>query len=326
MCSIGGWIATKPLPSDLAEMLAAALLWNGKVRGAQSAGIYVGGKVLKKAVHPKDLIFTDEFAKMFEGNDTSICLTHTRQPTSGGTADPDAQPFMRGDVATVHNGGFFDCENIKERFGIRKETNVDSELVTAYAESYGVEMLPEFLEYAQGSAAIAAATAEGKLYLVRTNGSLAYQCLLPPGNEILIFASTTDILAKAMRYCWLLEDHVRGYEIGEQQLFEATPKGIVASGKKFGRPPFRSVVTVGSGGNSGCSNGSGQSRSYGDDRRWLPTHYQQQELGEVREKEKKSTSGDVTEARSREYWRQRIEAERYVQVAPGVWAPPTVQD
>lgn len=226
MCSIAGWITPSPLSPESARRLAQGLLYFGMDRGQQSAGVLWGGTLLRRAMRPDDFIFTKEFIDLFATSSGSpICLLHTRQPTSGGTGDEQAQPFVRGKAATVHNGWFWNCSEVKAEFSLRKKSGVDSELVTAWVNAYGPESLPEFIESTEGSSAIACKHEEN-LFLIRDgNPIVTAQLKLGTGQPILLFASTAKQLISALRYTYLFTD-VRVQEMKEGVLFHATPAGL----------------------------------------------------------------------------------------------------
>ena len=195
-------------------------------RGQQSAGVLWGGRLLRRAMSPDDFIFTKEFVDHFAtAQGSKICLLHTRQPTSGGLGDEQAQPFVRGKAATVHNGWFWNCGEVKTEFSLRKKSGVDSELVTAWVNAYGPDSLPEFIESTEGSSAIACKH-EDRLFLIRDgNPTVTAHLKLGTGNSILIFASTAKQLISALRYTYLFSD-IRTQETKEGILYHVSPGGL----------------------------------------------------------------------------------------------------
>lgn len=230
MCSISGWLSQKPLSTYISTNLARALIYYGQERGRQSAGIYFNGQLHKAAMDPEDFIDTLTFDEVFtteapvgEGN---ICLMHTRQPTCGGLGDEQAQPFVKGDAVTVHNGWYFDTHGIKTQFNIKKPSGVDSELACTYIAQYGPMKLPEFIKNSSGASAIACKWKD-ELYLMRSGNPIVY-CTVPMrGNKLLVFASTEEQLLCALRYCFLLYNpSVK--KLAEGILFKMELKGPVA--------------------------------------------------------------------------------------------------
>lgn len=224
MCSIGGWISTTPLHRYTGLNLARALLFYGRGRGMQSGGVYYDGRLLKRAMDPQDVMDMPEFGDIFEQGTSNICLTHTRQPTCGGRGDEQAQPFSHGDATTVHNGWYFDTDDIKRSFGIKKPSGVDSELACRFISAHGPLDLPRFIEGSSGASAIACKWKD-ELYLMRSGNPICYMHIpLNGGEKITVFASTADQLANAVHYVWLMDDedmHIR--DIKEGILYRANP-------------------------------------------------------------------------------------------------------
>lgn len=224
MCSISGFITQRPIDRYQAERLASALLFHGKVRGEQSGGVYVNGKVYKEAEDPAKIIWKKEYSEMFR-EDTALVLGHTRQPTCGGRGDEQAQPFQHEKVTTIHNGYYFNIPEIKTKWGIDKGSGVDSELITSFVESYGILRLPDFIESTSGVSAIACLTESG-LYFATAGNPINYvNLILKGGNRMLAFASTKEILEKALHHTFLSEDF-KITEVPDGALYRVTPKRI----------------------------------------------------------------------------------------------------
>ena len=225
MCSISGFLSSKPLNNNLAQRLASALLHYGAERGNQSAGIYINKKLYKKAIPPGKFINDAAFKAMFFGKNNQ-CLLHTRYPTCGERGDNQAQPFQQSETVTVHNGWYTNLQELKQRWNIQKHSGVDSELITSFIESYGIASLPEFLETTSGVSAIATIH-KNKMYLMRAGNPIAYTTLtLSGGIKLFIFASTAEILESALKYCMLLPRTVELTELDEYTLFAVYPTDI----------------------------------------------------------------------------------------------------
>ena len=234
MCSIGGFVSTDPLDRSTARMLATALLWYGAERGDQSSGIYINGKTVKRAIAPDLFIESPEFHNAFEAKTSDVCLTHTRMPTCGDLGDEQAQPFQINDTVSVHNGMYFDPGTLKARWHIKKPSGVDSELVARFIEAYGIKRLPDFIDEAGGVSAIAALW-QGNVYAMRYGNPLSYTTLELTAGRILVFASTRDILVKALSHVWLLPPYQKIRDLGEGCLFEMRPGGPKQLGRSLGK-------------------------------------------------------------------------------------------
>lgn len=225
MCSISGFISKKPIAGYMIERLAASLLYHGAERGEQSAGVYVNGKLFKKAMSPDEFIFLPEFEELFL-EPSSAGLFHTRWPTCGGLGDEQAQPFIHGETITVHNGWFSNMGHLKRTWNLKKASGVDSELVAEFIHNYGIRKLPKFFKSTQGSSAFGILY-HGSLYLLRHGNPTAYTFIdLADGNTIFIFASTLSILKRAVGYCWLIPSSHPFAETKEGYLFKVTPNSL----------------------------------------------------------------------------------------------------
>jgi hypothetical protein len=232
MCGIGGFISSEPIGKRESYKLCRALLYYARSRGSQSAGIYTGGQLLKRAIDPIDLIETSDFYNMFN-NETNYALLHTRMPTSGSRGDDGAQPFQVNNTITVHNGYYHDVKTLKTTWALEKESGVDSELIARYVASHGPLTLPKFLEKTDGPSAIAIMH-DKALYFIRSGNPLVTcQFEFDDGSKILLFASTKYILYSALKYVWLISDTIKTEELPERVLIGATPEGMEVLSKPF---------------------------------------------------------------------------------------------
>jgi glutamine phosphoribosylpyrophosphate amidotransferase len=232
MCGIAGFISADPIGKQESYKLCRALLFYARTRGNQSAGVYTGGQLLKKAMDPNSFIELSEFYNLFS-DDTTYALLHTRQPTSGSRGDDGAQPFHVEDTVTIHNGYYHDVKKLKTEYAIEKESGVDSELIARYIASHGIVTLPKFLEKTDGPSAIAIMQ-KNELYFMRSGNPLkTCQFEFDDGNKILLFASTDYILYSALKYVWLISNEIKSTEIPERVLIHATPSGLEVLSKPF---------------------------------------------------------------------------------------------
>lgn len=206
MCSISGFISKNPISEKDAQRLISALLFYGRDRGEQSGGVFSNGKLFKEAENPSKIIGKKGFIEVFKGG-TNLAISHTRQPTCGGRGDAQAQPFQQGDVITIHNGSYWNIDELKKKWQIDKGSGVDSELITSFVQSHGVAKLPDFLESTNGVSAIVAKTPEGLFFATHGNPLHYCQLDLNEKNRILIWASTDLILEDALKYMMLMDKY-----------------------------------------------------------------------------------------------------------------------
>lgn len=231
MCSISGFISQYPLDRETSKRLSSALLFFGSIRGNQSSGIYTNGKIVKKAIEPAKFIVKNDFLDQFKKK-PDIVLCHTRMPTCGGTGDEQAQPFLQNETITVHNGYYHNIEELKAKWNIVKNSGVDSELVTSFIDSYGIKELPKFLESTSGVSAIACLH-KNQLYIATHGNPVNYTRLSVGGNHVLIFASTSDILEKALNHVWLGKWNIE--KVKDNTFFMVTPKRLKELSKIKGK-------------------------------------------------------------------------------------------
>ena len=245
MCSIGGFVSSKPLPAATARDLCRGLLWYGQNRGSQSSGVYVNGRTVKRAMAPADFIETAELWAAFD-KPVSMALTHTRQPTCGGTGDDQAQPFRVNDVASVHNGMLWDWHSLKKQWDILKKSGVDSELVARFAATYGVQRLPEFVASSNGPSAIAMIQA-GEMYLLRDGNPIeAVTITMQDKSKLTVFGSEAQQVRGALQHVWLMPPGF-GHRINETKecvLIHVTGEGLDVISKPV-RRKFQSWVYQG---------------------------------------------------------------------------------
>lgn len=204
MCSIAGFFCKKPISGHVAHQLTSALLFYGADRGDQSSGVLVNSSLLKKAVAPNEFIDLAEYEKLFN-RPVKSALIHTRFPTSGGRGDDQAQPFVKGETATIHNGWFVNEEELVSKWGLHNKSGVDSELVASFIQKHGINKLPRFIQTSIGTSAFGIFH-KNSMYLMRDGNPTVFTVIdTSDGNYIFIFASTDDILNLAVRYCWLLD-------------------------------------------------------------------------------------------------------------------------
>jgi len=236
MCSIGGFICSKPLQAHTSRRLAAALLFFGVNRGRQSSGIFVNNRLFKKAQDAEQFVFEDAFSALFDGP-VQKCLVHNRQPTSGGLGDEQAHPFWVGETITAHNGWLSNYKELAEKFELKKPSGVDSELLAAAMEKLGPAGMSEFMKHVSGTASLAAIHKD-ELYLGRDGNPLEYYALdviVEDGSaaNLLIFGSTEPQVVRAINYVWLIPNMKRTITLPEDKLFHVSAQGVLKDVSKF---------------------------------------------------------------------------------------------
>ena len=243
MCSIGGWVSATPLEGWEANTLTRALVYYGQERGQQSAGVLLQGastksrQLVKKAISPQDFVNGDTWASL-DFNNREACLIHTRQPTSGGRGDAQAQPFVVAEVATIHNGWYTNTKEIKDTHSIDKPSGVDSELVATFVAAHGIGQLPSFFKTAEGSGAIGLLVGS-ELHLARSGNPIEWIIINIQDNSVFVFASTEDQVLNSIRHTWLIKPRTRTRMLLPETVFKcnavAEPVEVVQWESKYRR-------------------------------------------------------------------------------------------
>lgn len=196
MCAILG-VSFVPGSEINRHKLASALLSAGESRGRDASGFaYVSPN--GDGVYKKDL----PGGKLHVGripSDASAMILHTRASTHGSPTDMENNhPVISpsGAIRLVHNGVVYNHDEIRDLLGKvgKSLPEVDSSVIPAIIEEYGLEATSELAGYA--SAAWFDDETADTIHLARFKTSTVFFAGLYDGS--LAFASTADILAKAL--------------------------------------------------------------------------------------------------------------------------------
>jgi glutamine phosphoribosylpyrophosphate amidotransferase len=223
-----------------AQRVASSLLFFGRDRGDQSAGIWFEGmgQPLKRALAVDEFISTKSYNAIFDRvkeKGRFVLLTHTRYPTCGGRTDADAQPFKAGDTVTIHNGMIINPGQLEKKFNFVRKTQVDSEVFARYINRHGVRNLPKFMHLLSGNAAVVAYKA-GKVYAFRSGNPLVVASI--PGDGV-IWASTKQQVEAAMVTVWGFLPECTITEIASNTIYSFKEDGEVIKLASFNTAPVR---------------------------------------------------------------------------------------
>jgi len=241
LCSIGGAVFKDGLSPDETHRLANALLFFGRNRGDQSAGLWMegmGGPPFKRATDVASLINSTAYKNLFKNVQPQkrlVLLTHTRLPTHGGRTDADAQPFKAGDTVTIHNGMISNDDQLDRQFQLKRKTEVDSEVFTRYINRYGMRNLPKFMKSLSGSLAVVAYKA-GRLYAFRDGNPLIVAEIKDEG---LIWGSTKTMVEAAMIAVWGYMPEHKMIELKEDAIYALRDRGVVERLATFRIRPYQ---------------------------------------------------------------------------------------
>jgi predicted glutamine amidotransferase len=170
MCGIFGIISTSAVDKKKFNQLVK----HSQQRGVDSSGlIYLqeGGYRVKRAdFHIEKLL---NRTKPYSSN---VVFGHSRLITNGLN---DNQPVVRQNICAIHNGIIVNEDEIWKRLTVKRQLQIDSEIIVAIAEEFlakdgKIDELPEeILSNCKGVVACALVLPEyGKLLLFSNNGSL----------------------------------------------------------------------------------------------------------------------------------------------------------
>ena len=212
MCGLFGYSdPARSLSTAQARQLLRALAVNSMVRGTDATGIaYTGNRrlhIYKRADKASDTpLFPAAGARAVMGHvrmttQGNACFNYNNHPFPG---DLDAHREGGGpDFALAHNGVLTNDVTLRRRLHLpatRIET--DSYVAVQMLQAAGtldLDVLAELAEQLEGTFTLTVLNRQDDLYFVRGNNPL---CLVEfPCLGLFVYASTTDILEKAVLAC-----------------------------------------------------------------------------------------------------------------------------
>ncbi len=218
MCGLAGVLISDMKRSDR-ELLAVGdmftrLLMGGEHRGPHAAGAAIicsdgSHRVAKAPLPAHRFVENGDYRKLLESLDskTTLLMGHTRWPTRGSHLENrNNHPLIgRGKRPCIitHNGHIANHESLSLTLGLRRDADVDSEVVLRMAErnasKSGIDPagLAEDLALCRGrlSAVVVATGDPRKVLLVKGNQPLEVRC--NPVSGLVIYASEPEILDDA---------------------------------------------------------------------------------------------------------------------------------
>jgi len=170
MCGVFGQISQGCINKKRLQTLVA----HSRLRGRDSSGLIyhntTGYKVSRADYDIEKLI------KRVNPYDSSVVLGHSRLITNGLN---DNQPVVRGGISVIHNGIIVNDDEVWKELKVKRELEIDSELIVAIAEEHlsdggDLSDIPnKVLTLCKGVIACALVVpTQGKILLFSNNGSL----------------------------------------------------------------------------------------------------------------------------------------------------------
>lgn len=198
MCGIAGFHVFGDYMVPNLNAFVDKLLEGIEHRGRDATGFgYVcdnGDSLVSKACIP-----ATKFVKLRKRipPDARTVLLHTRLATNGDPAFPENNhPTIAGSVLAVHNGVIYNDHKLFDRVSTPRMGDVDSEVIPALTNHYGLDNLDQFIDEVDGSFALAIADAArpGDLRLVRGPHSPLY---VYKTDKLVVWASTYATIKEA---------------------------------------------------------------------------------------------------------------------------------
>jgi len=127
MCGIFGIVSEGAINNKDLEILAE----HARQRGRDSSGLIVQG-ASKVQVARADFDIR-KLLKKVKTKKTKFAFGHSRLVTNGLA---DNQPVVRGDICVIHNGIVVNDEELWEQLGLKRNLEIDSEIIAAIAEAH----------------------------------------------------------------------------------------------------------------------------------------------------------------------------------------------
>lgn len=191
MCGLAGYISTMVTNPRQIRARLTELLELNEPRGMEATGIGIvdnrgGVTVLKAPISAGEFVKLPDYQSMFVG-DVRCILGHTRYPTIGSPENSaNNHPIITKKLAGTHNGWIVNACQLKHRYGLRCDGDVDSEVIFRLLEIFPVEQLQTLVRGEITLAWVNRKTAV--LHLYRDNNPL----YLSETAEGIFWSSTAD--------------------------------------------------------------------------------------------------------------------------------------
>ena len=235
MCSIFGFVNySDKLKGWQLKELVKALSIESEVRGKDASGIaYVknGEMTIFKQAKPAHKM------RFYFPAETKILIGHTRMTTQGSPKkNYNNHPFLGrtkdGCFALAHNGVLYNDKNLKESEGLSKTCiETDSYVAVQLLEKYGelsFETIAKMSEAVFGSFVFTMLADDKTLYISKDDNPL---CLLHFKElGLYVYASTKEIMAKAIARCFLKKHTFEGVPVEEGEIIRIDSNGELERG------------------------------------------------------------------------------------------------
>lgn len=261
MCGIFGFAGHPPAGAKLMfDAFLTELAIETQVRGSHATGLcaYVGDR---RTFHGKGPITATEFVRVplwaRALKQAHSLIGHTRFATQGNPADnKNNHPFLSERWAMIHNGVISGYMNIAHKEGVKLESDCDSEVILRVIDKNAkhgnaLRGLKAWVNaqrsYMTRYAVALMDRSNGKIRLLRDDAQPCHIMRIPKMN-IVAFASTEDILTKALNFALMTvgEDEgrevlagIEGWSCAPLKVYVLNPDTLEVEHEEIPRPTYR---------------------------------------------------------------------------------------
>lgn len=205
MCGIFGYAKKHNSQNDkqieILQRVFTNLAKESVIRGEDSTGISMispsSRKIFKSIAKSSDVVKDNTWNDNILGlvnRDSTVAIGHVRLATHGDVTTRNAHPFEIGDVIGAHNGVIYNYNQLSNLYN--KDMEVDSEIIFASLNNMSMD---KALEQLDGDFAVSWVKDSNKIVHLARESSRPISVAYWKKAKVLLWASTSDILTKAMK-------------------------------------------------------------------------------------------------------------------------------
>ena len=205
MCGIFGYAKKHNSQNDkqieILQRVFTNLAKESVIRGEDSTGISMispsSRKIFKSIAKSSDVVKDNTWNENILGQvnrDSTVAIGHVRLATHGDVTTRNAHPFEIGDVIGAHNGVIYNYNQLSNLYN--KDMEVDSEIIFASLNNMSMD---KALEQLDGDFAVSWVKDSNKIVHLARESSRPISVAYWKKAKVLLWASTSDILTKAMK-------------------------------------------------------------------------------------------------------------------------------
>lgn len=213
MCGLFGFLNYSGKEFEGLKVLTNSLATESAVRGTDATGIAFNGAkgmcILKDSKSAYQMNFKHP-------DNVGALVGHTRHRTCGSRKNLNNHPFAgrcrQSRFALAHNGVLYDTDTLKTTFSLpNSRIETDSYVAAQLLEHKGyldLDSVKFVAENIKGSFSLSVLTSNNDIFLVRGDNPLSI--IRFPNLKMIVFASTDEILYKAISGSKLIEELKKG--------------------------------------------------------------------------------------------------------------------